>query len=108
MDVFFSHSRCFPAFFFASRHLTQSDSPHESDDSHPGHMTALVRPGLYRTDCVWDLLRNVRSQSAALWVSRRLLSLLVCTFLQVMNGLMQTTGWPAVVACVGNWFGKGK
>ncbi|KAM3600649.1 uncharacterized protein V6R79_000242 [Siganus canaliculatus] len=29
-------------------------------------------------------------------------------FIQVMNGLMQTTGWPAVVACVGNWFGKGK
>ncbi|KAM6983986.1 glucose-6-phosphate exchanger SLC37A2 [Tautogolabrus adspersus] len=28
--------------------------------------------------------------------------------IQVMNGLMQTTGWPAVVACVGNWFGKGK
>nr|XP_046266303.1 glucose-6-phosphate exchanger SLC37A2 isoform X2 [Scatophagus argus] len=29
-------------------------------------------------------------------------------FIQVMNGLAQTTGWPAVVACVGNWFGKGK
>uniref|UniRef100_A0A674DBK3 Glucose-6-phosphate exchanger SLC37A2 n=1 Tax=Salmo trutta TaxID=8032 RepID=A0A674DBK3_SALTR len=31
-------------------------------------------------------------------------------FVQVraMNGLVQTTGWPAVVACVGNWFGKGK
>lgn len=29
-------------------------------------------------------------------------------FIQIMNGLMQTTGWPAVVACVGNWFGKGK
>ncbi|XP_068457349.1 glucose-6-phosphate exchanger SLC37A2 [Clinocottus analis] len=28
--------------------------------------------------------------------------------IQVMNGLMQTTGWPAVVACIGNWFGKGK
>lgn len=28
--------------------------------------------------------------------------------IQVMNGIMQTTGWPAVVACVGNWFGKGK
>lgn len=28
--------------------------------------------------------------------------------IQVLNGLMQTTGWPAVVACVGNWFGKGK
>uniref|UniRef100_A0A674HKC6 Glucose-6-phosphate exchanger SLC37A2 n=1 Tax=Taeniopygia guttata TaxID=59729 RepID=A0A674HKC6_TAEGU len=27
---------------------------------------------------------------------------------QVCNGLVQTTGWPAVVACVGNWFGKGK
>ncbi|XP_009068384.1 PREDICTED: sugar phosphate exchanger 2, partial [Acanthisitta chloris] len=27
---------------------------------------------------------------------------------QVFNGLVQTTGWPAVVACVGNWFGKGK
>ncbi|KAM4620047.1 glucose-6-phosphate exchanger SLC37A2 isoform 2-T2 [Polymixia lowei] len=29
-------------------------------------------------------------------------------FIQAMNGLVQTTGWPAVVACVGNWFGKGK
>uniref|UniRef100_A0A8C7T2X6 Glucose-6-phosphate exchanger SLC37A2 n=1 Tax=Oncorhynchus mykiss TaxID=8022 RepID=A0A8C7T2X6_ONCMY len=29
-------------------------------------------------------------------------------FFQAMNGLVQTTGWPAVVACVGNWFGKGK
>uniref|UniRef100_A0A9J8BS79 Glucose-6-phosphate exchanger SLC37A2 n=1 Tax=Cyprinus carpio carpio TaxID=630221 RepID=A0A9J8BS79_CYPCA len=27
---------------------------------------------------------------------------------QALNGLVQTTGWPAVVACVGNWFGKGK
>ncbi|MGH0162313.1 UNVERIFIED_CONTAM: hypothetical protein FKN15_042557 [Acipenser sinensis] len=29
-------------------------------------------------------------------------------FAQAMNGLVQTTGWPAVVSCVGNWFGKGK
>ncbi|KAJ8388323.1 hypothetical protein AAFF_G00134770 [Aldrovandia affinis] len=29
-------------------------------------------------------------------------------FVQAMNGMVQTTGWPAVVACVGNWFGKGK
>lgn len=34
--------------------------------------------------------------------------LFLCLLLQVMNGLMQTTGWPSVVACVGNWFGKGK
>ncbi|NXC21926.1 G6PT3 protein, partial [Corythaeola cristata] len=27
---------------------------------------------------------------------------------QACNGLVQTTGWPSVVACVGNWFGKGK
>ncbi|XP_062450612.1 glucose-6-phosphate exchanger SLC37A2 isoform X1 [Rhea pennata] len=27
---------------------------------------------------------------------------------QICNGLVQTTGWPAVVACVGNWFGKGR
>ncbi|KAI4553111.1 hypothetical protein MJT46_016405 [Ovis ammon polii x Ovis aries] len=27
---------------------------------------------------------------------------------QIFNGLVQTTGWPAVVSCVGNWFGKGK
>ncbi|KFW11153.1 Sugar phosphate exchanger 2, partial [Fulmarus glacialis] len=27
---------------------------------------------------------------------------------QGCNGLVQTTGWPSVVACVGNWFGKGK
>ncbi|XP_054448781.1 glucose-6-phosphate exchanger SLC37A2 isoform X2 [Pteronotus mesoamericanus] len=28
--------------------------------------------------------------------------------IQICNGLVQTTGWPAVVTCVGNWFGKGK
>ncbi|XP_054989991.1 glucose-6-phosphate exchanger SLC37A2 isoform X2 [Sorex araneus] len=28
--------------------------------------------------------------------------------IQIFNGLAQTTGWPAVVACVGHWFGKGK
>ncbi|XP_073459343.1 glucose-6-phosphate exchanger SLC37A2 isoform X1 [Aquarana catesbeiana] len=27
---------------------------------------------------------------------------------QILNGLVQTTGWPSVVACMGNWFGKGK
>uniref|UniRef100_A0A8C4KYC7 Solute carrier family 37 member 2 n=1 Tax=Equus asinus TaxID=9793 RepID=A0A8C4KYC7_EQUAS len=28
--------------------------------------------------------------------------------IQIFNGLAQTTGWPSVVTCVGNWFGKGK
>ncbi|NP_001080464.1 solute carrier family 37 (glucose-6-phosphate transporter), member 1 L homeolog [Xenopus laevis] len=28
--------------------------------------------------------------------------------IQVLNGLVQTTGWPSVVTCIGNWFGKGK
>jgi len=27
---------------------------------------------------------------------------------QVLNGFAQTTGWPGVVTCVGNWFGKSK
>lgn len=27
-------------------------------------------------------------------------------FAQTMSGLFQTTGWPAVVACVGHWFGS--
>nr|XP_015302302.1 PREDICTED: glycerol-3-phosphate transporter isoform X1 [Macaca fascicularis] len=27
---------------------------------------------------------------------------------QVINGLVQTTGWPSVVTCLGNWFGKGR
>ncbi|XP_030642209.1 glucose-6-phosphate exchanger SLC37A1 [Chanos chanos] len=27
---------------------------------------------------------------------------------QVFNGLVQTTGWPSVVTCIGNWFGKGR
>ncbi|KAM8899389.1 glucose-6-phosphate exchanger SLC37A2-like isoform 1-T2 [Spinachia spinachia] len=35
-------------------------------------------------------------------------SLWYYSVVQVLNGLMQTTGWPAVVACIGNWFGKGK
>ncbi|XP_030059643.1 glucose-6-phosphate exchanger SLC37A1 isoform X2 [Microcaecilia unicolor] len=25
---------------------------------------------------------------------------------QILNGLVQTTGWPSVVTCIGNWFGK--
>uniref|UniRef100_A0A8C5I4U8 Major facilitator superfamily (MFS) profile domain-containing protein n=1 Tax=Gouania willdenowi TaxID=441366 RepID=A0A8C5I4U8_GOUWI len=29
-------------------------------------------------------------------------------FVQVLNGLVQTTGWPSVVTCIGNWFGKGR
>ncbi|NXW29859.1 G6PT2 protein, partial [Phaetusa simplex] len=27
---------------------------------------------------------------------------------QIANGLVQTTGWPSVVTCIGNWFGKGR
>ncbi|XP_029434457.1 glucose-6-phosphate exchanger SLC37A1 isoform X2 [Rhinatrema bivittatum] len=27
---------------------------------------------------------------------------------QILNGLVQTTGWPSVVTCIGNWFGKGR
>ncbi|KAM6978154.1 glucose-6-phosphate exchanger SLC37A1 isoform 2-T2 [Tautogolabrus adspersus] len=29
-------------------------------------------------------------------------------FVQVCNGLVQTTGWPSVVTCISNWFGKGR
>ncbi|XP_059176325.1 glucose-6-phosphate exchanger SLC37A2-like [Physella acuta] len=28
--------------------------------------------------------------------------------MQILGGIFQATGWPGVVACVGNWFGKGK
>jgi len=28
--------------------------------------------------------------------------------IQVIGGLVQSTGWPAVVTCVANWFGKGR
>ncbi|XP_050728271.1 LOW QUALITY PROTEIN: glucose-6-phosphate exchanger SLC37A2-like [Eriocheir sinensis] len=27
---------------------------------------------------------------------------------QVLSGLVQSTGWPGVVTCMANWFGKGK
>lgn len=26
----------------------------------------------------------------------------------MLNGISQSTGWPSVVACMGNWFGNGK
>ncbi|XP_078416555.1 glucose-6-phosphate exchanger SLC37A1 isoform X3 [Cetorhinus maximus] len=38
----------------------------------------------------------------------RIHSLRYYIFIQVINGLVQTTGWPSVVTCVGNWFGKGR
>nr|XP_019921396.2 glucose-6-phosphate exchanger SLC37A2 isoform X3 [Crassostrea gigas] len=28
--------------------------------------------------------------------------------IQVIGGLVQSSGWPSVVTCVGNWYGKGK
>ncbi|VDI65278.1 Hypothetical predicted protein [Mytilus galloprovincialis] len=28
--------------------------------------------------------------------------------IQVVSGLVQSSGWPSVVTCVGNWYGKGK
>ncbi|XP_071441934.1 glucose-6-phosphate exchanger SLC37A2 isoform X2 [Hetaerina americana] len=28
--------------------------------------------------------------------------------IQILGGIVQTTGWPGVVTCMGNWFGKGK
>jgi OPA family glycerol-3-phosphate transporter-like MFS transporter 1/2 len=28
--------------------------------------------------------------------------------IQILSGIAQTTGWPAVVAAVGNWFGSAK
>lgn len=70
------------------------------------HMTAWVRLWVYGGP-VWE-------GSTVLWLvcpqaSQRARSHAVApSVLQVMNGLMQTTGWPSVVACVGNWFGKGK
>lgn len=27
---------------------------------------------------------------------------------QILAGLFEATGWPSVVTCMGNWFGKGK
>ncbi|KAM3607122.1 uncharacterized protein V6R79_002001 [Siganus canaliculatus] len=35
-------------------------------------------------------------------------SLTFYVVVQVANGLVQTTGWPSVVTCIGNWFGKGR
>ncbi|XP_068185706.1 glucose-6-phosphate exchanger SLC37A1 isoform X2 [Antennarius striatus] len=35
-------------------------------------------------------------------------SLAFYLIVQVANGLIQTSGWPSVVTCIGNWFGKGR
>ncbi|XP_068602087.1 glucose-6-phosphate exchanger SLC37A1 [Brachionichthys hirsutus] len=35
-------------------------------------------------------------------------SLAFYLLVQVANGLIQTSGWPSVVTCIGNWFGKGR
>lgn len=35
-------------------------------------------------------------------------SLTFYVVVQAANGLVQTTGWPSVVTCIGNWFGKGR
>lgn len=69
-------------------------------------MTARVSVWVY-VSLVWECAAALRGRvfSAAL---RAFTHAFLPSVLQVMNGLMQTTGWPSVVACVGNWFGKGK
>lgn len=39
---------------------------------------------------------------------RECLFIIIFIYLQIANGLVQTTGWPSVVTCIGNWFGKGR
>ena len=29
-------------------------------------------------------------------------------YIQILGGLIQSTGWPGVVAVMANWFGKGR
>ncbi|XP_046548238.1 LOW QUALITY PROTEIN: glucose-6-phosphate exchanger SLC37A2-like [Haliotis rubra] len=35
-------------------------------------------------------------------------SLAFYVIVQIVAGALQSTGWPSVVACMGNWYGKGK
>ncbi|KAK3101050.1 hypothetical protein FSP39_000582 [Pinctada imbricata] len=35
-------------------------------------------------------------------------SIVFYIFVQILGGLVQSTGWPSVVTCMGNWYGKGK
>ncbi|XP_067928846.1 glucose-6-phosphate exchanger SLC37A2-like isoform X2 [Watersipora subatra] len=35
-------------------------------------------------------------------------SLVYFIIVQIVCGLVQSTGWPGVVTCMGNWFGKGR
>lgn len=53
-------------------------------------------------------LLSPRGIRAGSWQHAQDLSHLPPLSLQIFNGLVQTTGWPSVVTCVGNWFGKGK
>ncbi|KAG1957407.1 glucose-6-phosphate exchanger SLC37A1 [Pimephales promelas] len=56
----------------------------------------------------WMLLSGLFTALFGLGFYWRIHSFWYYCLIQALNGLVQTTGWPAVVACVGNWFGKGK
>ena len=36
------------------------------------------------------------------------LQYLLLTLIQILGGLVQSSGWPSVVTIMANWFGKGK
>jgi len=37
-----------------------------------------------------------------------LYSITYYVILWIINGLLQSTGWPAMVAVMGNWFGRSR
>jgi len=42
------------------------------------------------------------------FVLEKLLHVCLFVFVDSFSGIAQSTVWPSVVTCVGNWFGKGR
>ncbi|CAH8596485.1 unnamed protein product [Heterobilharzia americana] len=71
-----------------------------------GHIADKIDLRIYL--CIGTLLSGVTTIAFGLGYFFNIHSFAYYAIVQGFAGIVQASGWPAVVACMGNWFGKNK
>nr|CAH8866562.1 unnamed protein product [Trichobilharzia regenti] len=71
-----------------------------------GHVADKIDLRIYL--CIGTFLSGITTIAFGLGYFFNIHSFAYYAIVQGLGGIVQATGWPAVVACMGNWFGKNK
>ncbi|CAH8866220.1 unnamed protein product [Trichobilharzia szidati] len=71
-----------------------------------GHIADKIDLRIYL--CIGTFLSGLTTIAFGLGYFFNIHSFAYYAIVQGLGGIVQATGWPAVVACMGNWFGKNK